>query len=148
MKKPLCTLLAGLVVLFTTPVLAQSTTSITDLMGERPSNSYYQDSSLQAQGSSITNDSGTSDILKQEVSGNLKVDTSTVPAEYLQSADKSTQWWPAVLVSLFILSAFWLVALSAIAKRQAQERNKKSLAKPVRAKKSQPKKRTKKNPKK
>ena len=103
--------LAAFVVL-SSATLAQSTgsaTTITDLMGERPSNAYYQNSGLQAQGSSSSTDSASASILQQETTSELKVVAPAATTTTVTVPKSSSNW------KLFvILAVVFLVAAAAL----------------------------------
>lgn len=85
-----------IVAFFASPVVsAQNSggaTNINDLMGERPSNSYYQNSGIEAQGSNADVGSAQSNVLRQESNVNLKVDESTTSTVAVPSGKKSSAW--------------------------------------------------------
>jgi hypothetical protein len=106
-------LLIGLVAFTVAPsALAQSTdysTKATDLMGERPANSYYQDSGgVISTGTGMSVGSSNASYLKQESDAGLKVDAPTATNQAVlvktTSTNKTYTWLVfAILAVLFLV---------------------------------------------
>jgi hypothetical protein len=95
--------------IFTLPVAALSeSANITDLMGQRPSNTYYQNtgSGTQTQGSSSVTGSAGSSVLRQEPTSKLSVDAPAITITPTISEQKSSSWKLfAVLAVIFLIAA-------------------------------------------
>lgn len=128
MKKIVGIWLTAFVTLFlaSSSVLAQSadgSATITDLMGQRPSNSYYQNTSsgAQTQGSGSSTSSAGASVLQQPSTGKLKVDApiATVTPTVKQ---KSSNWKLfAVLAGIFFVAGVVLFVLGMANTKQLEE---------------------------
>ena len=117
-KKVFSNILIVLTLVFSFSLYASAATSngaadITDLMGQRPSNSYYQNpsTSSQTQGTASVLDSAGTSVLQQPATGELKVigpAVATTPATEV----KSSNWHVfAILVAIFFVASIALLVL-------------------------------------
>ncbi len=113
-------------VLYGAPVLAASANGaadINDLMGQRPSSSFYQNptSGTLTQGSSSSTSSAAASVLQQPATGELKViapPATTTPV----ASTKSSNWkWPAVLAVILFVAAIALLILTLNARKSVKQ---------------------------
>lgn len=142
MKKIYGIWLTAFVTLFlaSSSVLAQNTTdyaTITDLMGERPGNSYYQNTSsgAQTQGNTSSTSSAGASVLQQPSTSKLTVD-APAPTVTPITEQKSSNWKLfAVLAGIFFVAGVVLFVLGMANTKQLEE----ALAKEALAAKKAPK---------
>jgi predicted PurR-regulated permease PerM len=102
---------------------ANGAADINDLMGQRPSSSFYQNptSGSQTQGSSSSTGSAAASVLQQPATGELKViapSVTTTPA----AKTKSSSWeWPATLAVIFFVAAIALLVLTLNARESVKQ---------------------------
>jgi hypothetical protein len=142
MKKIYGIWLTAFVTLFlaSSSVLAQNTNdyaNITDLMGERPGNSYYQNpsNSAQTQGSGSSTGSAKASVLQQPSIGKLKVD-APAPTVTPISEKKASNWQLfALLAVIFFVAGVGLFVFGVTNTKKLEE----ALAKEALATKKAPK---------